>query len=382
MIEILDVSKYEIYKAKSGPFLLFFFDQKDGILENIENIALIRKIQLLEKSYKDVPLLAFKFNDFIKYYSEEINSCLDILIIQNSQNNILYEKPEVENIYQILDVVRKKRLDLKKLRNKKFRDNAMKFSMEIWTANGHNKKLNLFYNCDIERIRRQNTLMGIKTDTCEKSICVNKKCLQKIKKIKEKINLYSDNQKFLFKKFSINKPCSNNKQILYKIKKGIIKYLDDISDCDFEKNLNHFINAHTHPQNLIYPISPFKQSIIDKNSNLIKSNSVLIKKINYKYDFKGDINLKIEYKPSRENYSKTISRIDKQKIDINNKILTNEIDIKYQKICELNHNYFTLFNYQPNHPKSNKVIMNIILVFTCNTEKSFTERKIRYFEQH
>lgn len=168
MIEICDIFRFKIYRLYSGPFCLFFFNQYDGEVKDIENIALIKSIQLLEVEYKDIPLLAFEYNTFMKIHPNLIKSCLDILIIQKGENNILFEKPEKDNLKIIFDKVRQTRLNRLKIENKEFKKNPYKISMRIWIPNNKKRTIDHIIKCNEERFHQQNLLMGIKTDIHEK----------------------------------------------------------------------------------------------------------------------------------------------------------------------------------------------------------------------
>lgn len=160
MIEILDVRKYSLYKAKTGPFLVFFFNRENDEAKNKPNLALISKLQSLEVKYKDVPILGFEYHTFKKRFPSEVKTCLDILIIQKKHENILFENPELDKISTILDTVRQKRYDLCKIKNKDFVNRRR--LMRAWFCKSHHKKMDPSLKSDELRIHRQNSLMGIK----------------------------------------------------------------------------------------------------------------------------------------------------------------------------------------------------------------------------
>lgn len=169
MIQIIDHTKYEYYKGQRSAFLMFFFKQENGEVKNHNNLAIIKKIQSLEVRYKDLPLLAFNYDNFIKYNPNEINSFLDIIITRNYHERILYENPDVEKIPIIFDLLRKMRLELTVKRNKEFQENGTRFSMRAWIVKGE-KTLNHLIKCDKERMKIQNRLMGITENSIKKSL--------------------------------------------------------------------------------------------------------------------------------------------------------------------------------------------------------------------
>lgn len=167
MIEILDIKKYRYYGCQKSAFLFFFFKQENGQVLNKDNLALIKKIQSLEVEYKDLPLIAFNYDDFINERRNEINSFLDILVKHNRGDRILYEKVEPKQIPDILDSVRSLRLNIKMEANMQYQ--SIRYSMGTWTIKSHVRKLNPLLKCDKFRIKIQNELMGINCDKNKQS---------------------------------------------------------------------------------------------------------------------------------------------------------------------------------------------------------------------
>lgn len=162
MIEILDVKKYRYYGCQKKAFLFFFFKQEYGRVLNKDNLALIKQIQSLEVEYKDLPLIGFNYDDFIKIKPNEVNSFLDILVKYDSGQRILYENSKPENIPEILDFVRDLRYNITKKENKDYQDK--RYSMGTWVVKASVLKINPLLKCDTERIKLQNILMGINGD--------------------------------------------------------------------------------------------------------------------------------------------------------------------------------------------------------------------------
>lgn len=223
MIEIFDIKKYDMYKNRNGPFCLFFFNQHNGRVTDKENINLIKNIQNLEFEYKDIPLLGFEYNTFKESYSNHVKSCMDILIIQKNEKNILFEKPKFDELRNIFDLVREKLYNIRKAKNKQYNSTYKRLKMRMWVSCGHIKKLDPYLKNENLRNHKQNQLMGIMSDF---SINANNKMkMDLISKVKK-------NPKY--------KPNLNaRKYRLDKIEKS--RYRDEIFLYNNPYNSNHII---------------------------------------------------------------------------------------------------------------------------------------------
>lgn len=328
MIEIFDVYKYHKYRNQKGPYTVFFFDRRNGEVRNQQNIALIKKLQSLEIKYKDVPILGFEYVSFINFYKNVITSCLDIMIIQQYKENILYQKPPCDSISSILDIVRQKRFDLLKENNKDYKKGRK--SMRVWFCKSKQNKIDPSLKSEEERIGIQNLLMGIKSKeriSSIKFICNSylaqtnlesfykkrNKCRKSYNKktncqiyIRNKNSQTNDKNKNCVSKF-INEVLPTYPNILKDNCKQSYLLKSQLNSKPFiNKNDAHYFNDQLISQNNFisegnaYPINPKKSYLQYNNYNYSNFQKGEIDPLSYQY--KNELHINYHNQMNNTNY--------------------------------------------------------------------------------
>lgn len=369
MIEIFDLKQYFTYRRKNGPFCLFFFNKKhDEVIDN-DNLALIKAIQNLEVAYKDIPLIGFEYNKFIKYQPDKINSCLDILIIQKNENDVLFKKPELSYLSTIFDLVRKKRLDLCIKKNKDFGEKSLRLSMRMWTSYGHRKKFDSNLKCDEIRFQKQNILMGIKStlyNISDKSM--NNNTISNINESSEKnINKYWRKQTLRrIEKKNLNKDfLKNYKQ--FKLKD--IKIAEPVRDKYLNISLKRSFSMLSPSKKYDESIDMHVRKLLNQKSKLKK---IMIKDLNFKGEKSHNNNNNSENKKTAGkiiNYSKIeINDNSKYKTKKNQKDYLENIlyddSLSHQLQSKINDFHFLGNSFKTNSRKNIKDVDNILNIKT------------------
>lgn len=247
--------KYRRYKYLRGPFIIVFYHRNDR-----ENFNLYSNLKSWENRYMDIPILRFYYNSFIKTYPDEgVLNQNSLLIIEEHQQNIIYNNPTSLIIEKILIDVRTKRLDYLRKNNNEYIKQS-RITMKCWAVNSHCMKKSeykKFLSMDAESLYKfpndTSSLGGTKFKNIKsktKKLTNAEKCLEKTpilnkKRINVKPKTKSIYEDCSFRAIKFNSrstsPCLITHTSIPRIKK-----LNQIIPNMFDRELkSHKINEQT-----------------------------------------------------------------------------------------------------------------------------------------
>lgn len=206
MIEIKNVEYFLYMRRNNIPYFIFFYKKDGDEIKDYSNLILIKYIRSIEKSYCDLPMIAFDYSKFIKYYLHiKISSCNDVLVSQGNKPDKIYEKPSNNKIIEILKQIRQERI----LSNKNSGLKRPYSETKPWFIHAGNRRIGYVSIKENERIRNQNIFMGIKeddiiTDITEKDKNDIEKTNISLKRNDKLILVQEDANSCMVKKFTEN----------------------------------------------------------------------------------------------------------------------------------------------------------------------------------
>lgn len=281
--DIIDLCKYYYYRCKDGPFIIIFYKEDFDRC----NFNLYKNLKFLERKYNDLPIIRFNYRGFIIMYPDEyVPSANHIMIIEKNLPGKYYEAKDINDITNILNSVREKRILHKRIFNKDF-VSRNRVKMKPWLVNySHHEasEINKYLDMTAEiqykfpnttaylNLKRRKKNLNIKSSDKEKSY------LPKSSKSILKNEIYIKSQTESKQKIEYNKLSDNLKT-------------DTLKDFDLPLNHQHFSKRKydIRDENILKTIS--ESSLFDSNKhdtilkNMCKSSekSITLKNKNKKY---------------------------------------------------------------------------------------------------